>query len=125
MDESDLQSEGIGVKYGGANLFILATTWIDESKGGNDILLLGVDEVFSVPTAGQANSQPAWATTQYTGFDRPTDSPFDSTGKLVRQDIAGNRLTADGRYVSDFELIEAFAELKFPVGFGQSNKLSC
>jgi cell division protein FtsB len=119
--DGDLRPEGIGVKYGQGNLFINGLgTWIDESKSGNDVLLLGAQAGISVSALESAKLIAGMGYYEYTGFDQPTDNPFDSTGKLVKQDIAGNRLTADGRYVSDFELIEGFAELKFPTSLGKA-----
>jgi len=119
--DGDLRPEGIGVKYGRGNLFINGLgTWIDESKSGNDVLLLGAQAGISVPAFKSAKLIAGLGYYEYTGFDTPTDNPFDSTGQLIKQDIAGNRLTADGRYLSDFELIEGFAELKFPTTLGKA-----
>ena len=113
--DGDLRPEGIGVKYGRGNLFINGLgTWIDESKSGNDILLLGAQTGISVPAFESSKLIAGLGYYEYTGFKKPTDAASGA------DNVAGNRLTADGRYVSDFELIEAFAELKFPTSLGKA-----
>lgn len=113
--DGDLRPEGFGVKYGQGNLFINGLgTWIDESKSGNDVLLLGAQAGISVPAFESAKLIAGLGYYEYTGFDSPTDASADA------DNVSGNRLTADGRYVSDFELIEGFAELKLPSNFGKA-----
>ena len=113
--DGDLRPEGFGVKYGQGNLFINGLgTWIDESKSGNDVLLLGAQAGISVPAFESAKLIAGLGYYEYTGFDSPTDASADA------DNVSGNRLTADGRYVSDFELIEGFAELQLPSNFGKA-----
>jgi type II secretory pathway pseudopilin PulG len=113
--DGDLRPEGLGVKYGQGNLFINGLgTWIDESKSGNDVLLLGAQAGMSVPAFESAKLIAGLGYYEYTGFDSPTDASADAGN------VSGNRLTADGRYVSDFELIEGFAELKLPTNLGKA-----
>lgn len=113
--DGDLRPEGFGVKYGQGNLFINGLgTWIDESESGNDVLLLGAQAGISVPAFESAKLIAGLGYYEYTGFDSPTDASADA------DNVSGNRLTADGRYVSDFELIEGFAELKLPSNFGKA-----
>ena len=113
--DGDLRPEGFGVKYGQGNLFINGLgTWIDESKSGNDVLLLGAQAGISVPAFESAKLIAGLGYYEYTGFDSPTDASADA------DNVSGNRLTADGRYVSDFELIEGFAELKLPTNLGKA-----
>ena len=113
--DGDLRPEGFGVKYGQGNLFINGLgTWIDEAKSGNDVLLLGAQAGISVPAFESAKLIAGLGYYEYTGFDSPTDASADA------DNVSGNRLTADGRYVSDFELIEGFAELKLPTNLGKA-----
>ena len=113
--DGDLRPEGFGAKYGQGNLFINGLgTWIDESKSGNDVLLLGAQAGISVPAFESAKLIAGLGYYEYTGFDSPTDASADA------DNVSGNRLTADGRYVSDFELIEGFAELKLPTNLGKA-----
>ena len=113
--DGDLRPEGFGVKYGQGNLFINGLgTWIDEAKSGNDVLLLGAQAGISVPAFESAKLIAGLGYYEYTGYDSPTDASADA------DNVSGNRLTADGRYVSDFELIEGFAELKLPTNLGKA-----
>lgn len=113
--DGDLRPEGIGVKYGRGSLFINGLgTWINESKSGNDILLLGAQTGIDVPAFESSKLIAGLGYYEYTGFKKPTDAASGA------DNVAGNRLTADGLYVSDFELIEGFAELKFPTSLGKA-----
>lgn len=119
--DGDLRPEGLGVKYAQGNFFINGLgTWVDESSRSNDILLLGAQAGISLPAFESVNLTAGLGYYEYTGFNKPTETPFDSDGNLVKDNIGGNRLTGDGQYVSDFELVEGFAELAFPTSTGKA-----
>lgn len=117
--DGDLRPEGFGLKYAQGDIFVNALgTWIDESKSGNDVLLLGAQAGITVPAFASAKLTAGMGYYEYTGLNQPTVDLEDLRGA---SDFSGNRLTANGHYVADFELLEGFTELKFPTSLGKAS----
>lgn len=117
--DGDLRPEGIGLKYAQGDIFVNALgTWIDESKSGNDVLLLGAQAGITVPAFASAKLTAGMGYYEYTGLNQPTVDLEDLRGAT---NFSGNRLTANVHYVSDFELLEGFTELKFPTSLGKAS----
>jgi hypothetical protein len=83
--------------------------WVDESSSGEDALMLGGQLGLSKNiTAGQL--------TAGVGYYYYTDA--ENRPAFYDNDTRGNRTNLDGTYLSDFRLVEAFAEYQFDLGSG-------
>ncbi|NCF45549.1 MAG: hypothetical protein GWP70_12130 [Proteobacteria bacterium] len=111
--DGDLRPEGVAVKYARDDLFVNALgTWINESKSGDDVLLLGAQLGLQKSILSNASLTTGVGYYQYTGIE--------NSAELMPEKSGGNRLTAEGRYVSGFDLLEGFAQLKFPTASGST-----
>jgi hypothetical protein len=103
--DGDLRPEGLGVQFNrGAFFANAATLWVDESSSGEDSLLVGGQ--FGLNTSFDTASLRSGL-----GYYHYTDAKgrsafFDGAAQ-------GNRTNPDGTYVSDFHLMEGFAEYQF------------
>jgi hypothetical protein len=110
--DGDLRPEGLAAQFSRGDLFANAlVTWIDESKAGNDVLLLGAQVGMEKPVFDGASIKGGFGYYQYTGIDGAS---------ALQPDNFGNRLTQDGRYMSGFDLLEGFAEMKLPTSLGKT-----
>ena len=117
--DGDLRPEGFALKYARGDMFVNALgTWIDESKSADDVLLLGAQLGLQRSVLSNASLTAGVGYYQYTGIEQYT--AYDGPPEEAPEEIGGNRLTAEGRYVSGFDLLEGFAQLKFPTALGST-----
>ena len=117
--DGDLRPEGFALKYARGDMFVNALgTWIDESKSADDVLLLGAQLGLQRSVLSNASLTAGVGYYQYTGIEQYT--AYDGPPEAAPEEIGGNRLTAEGRYVSGFDLLEGFAQLKFPTAQGSA-----
>ena len=117
--DGDLRPEGFALKYARRDMFVNALgTWIDESKSADDVLLLGAQLGLQRSVLSNASLTAGVGYYQYTGIEQYT--AYDGPPEEAPEEIGGNRLTAEGRYVSGFDLLEGFAQLKFPTALGST-----
>ena len=117
--DGDLRPEGFALKYARGDMFVNALgTWIDESKSADDVLLLGAQLGLQRSVLSNASLTAGVGYYQYTGIEQYT--AYDGPPEEAPEEIGGNRLTAEGRYVSGFDLLEGFAQLKFPMALGST-----
>lgn len=101
--DGDLNPEGVGVTFARGNFFANGlASWVDESSSDDDSFLLGGQ--FGMNHEVSENGV-LLAGAGYYNY-------LDSRGEVAFFDgsAAGNRLNAQGEYISDFELIEGFVE---------------
>lgn len=111
--DGDLRPEGLAAQYAQNDLFFNALgTWINESKSGDDLLLLGAQAGIEKKVFGSSSLIAGVGFYQYTGIE--------GSAELMPGKALGNRLTADGRYLSSYDLLESFAELNVPTSFGKA-----
>jgi hypothetical protein len=111
--DGDLRPEGFAVKYARDNLFANAMgTWVNESKSGDDVLLLGAQGGLATKAFQSSALVAGLGYYQYTGIE--------NSGELIPAKNGGNRLTDQGRYLSAFDLLEGFIELETPTGLGKT-----
>lgn len=111
--DGDLRPEGFALKYTRGDMFVNALgTWIDESKSADDVLLLGAQLGLQRSVLSKASLTAGVGYYQYTGIE--------NSAELMPEKSGGNRLTAEGRYVSGFDLLEGFAQLKLPTALGST-----
>ena len=112
--DGDLRPEGLAAQYAKDDLFVNAlASWITESKAGDDILLLGTQVGIKSSVFESASLIAGMGYYEYTGIEGSAEYRPDNP--------RGNRVTGDGRFLSSFDLVEAFAELKFPTSFGKAS----
>lgn len=102
--DGDLNPEGIGVTWVGERFFANGLgSWVDESGGDDDsFLLAGQFGIAQILGDGRLKAGVGY----YHYLDAKGEPAFfDGDG-------AGNRLDANGEYVSGFELLEVFAEYR-------------
>jgi hypothetical protein len=104
--DGDLNPEGLAIRYGGNAFFAnLAGFWVDERSGGDDSILMAAQAGLRSRFQNGANFIAGVSLYDYSNARGQTPF-FDGTGR-------GNLLDVNGNYVSDFELIELFAEVDF------------
>lgn len=112
--DGDLRPEGLAAKFSRDAVFVNAlASWINESKAGDDILLLGTQLGITTPMFESASLTAGIGYYEYTGIQ--------GSSEYIPEKPRGNRVTDDGRFLSSFDLLEAFAELKFPTSFGKTS----
>jgi len=109
--DGDLNPEGIGLTYKSGTVFANALfSWVDESSSDDDSFLVG-GQVGIDTDAGDGAIKLGLG--YYNYLDSRGEYPFFDGHAM------GNRLNADGEYLSDFELIEGFLEYGVGVGTGK------
>jgi hypothetical protein len=112
--DGDLRPEGLAAKFSRNDVFVNAlATWITESKAGDDILLLGTQLGIKTSVFDSASLVAGLGYYEYTGIQ--------GSAEYIPEKPRGNRVTDQGRYLSGFDLLEGFAELKFPTSFGKAS----
>lgn len=110
----DLRPEGFAAKLARGDLFVNALgTWVNESKSGEDVLLLCTQIGVKKTVLDGASLTAGLAYYHYTDIE--------NSAEFLPVDSAANRLTKDGRYLSAFELLEGLAELSFPTAIGKTS----
>ena len=106
--DGDLRPEGAGVTYKRDSLFATAMgLFIDEDSNGQDAIFYGGQ--FGIDTTlGDGNLITG------VGYYEITDAADREV--FFDDDPRGNRVNPDGTYVSDFEMLEGFAEYTFGLG---------
>jgi len=108
--DSDLRPEGVALRYRNGHIFANAMgLYIDEDSSGEDALMLGGQ--FGINTNLGAGKLRAGA--GYYHFTDAKDREVFFVGIPL-----GNRVNPDGTYVSDFEIVEGFAEYSFGLNQG-------
>jgi hypothetical protein len=109
--DSDLNPEGIGIRYQSTRFFANAmASWLDESGPDDDSYLLGGQ----VGLHKDASVGALKVGIGYFNFlDSRGETPF------FNGHPAGNRVDSNGRYLSGFEILEGFAEFELTVGGGE------
>ncbi|MGK0224763.1 MAG: hypothetical protein ACI9ON_004020, partial [Limisphaerales bacterium] len=101
--DGDLNPEGVGLKYSQGKVFANAiASWVDESSSDDDSFLIGAQFGLG-QSIGEDGS--LLAGLSYFNYVDAVGEPafFDGSSK-------GNRLNANGEYISGFELLEGFVE---------------
>lgn len=112
--DGDLRPEGLAATFSRDAVFVNAlASWINESKAGDDILLLGTQLGFKTPVFESASLVAGVGYYEYTGIQ--------GSAEYIPEKSRGNRVTDQGKYLSGFDLLEGFAELKFPTSFGKAS----
>ena len=111
--DGDLRPEGFAAKYSKDQFFVNALgTWVNESKSGDDVLLLGAQAGMKTKLFESSSLTAGVGFYQYTGIE--------DSAELMPVRSGGNRLTEEGRYLSGFDLLEGFAEISTPTSFGKT-----
>lgn len=106
--DGDLRPEGVALKYNREALFANALAFsLDESSGGEDAILIGAQ--LGLHTA-LGNGKLITGVGFYSVTDAQGRTPFFNGNAL------GNRVSFNGSYVNDFEMLEGFAQYSFMAG---------
>ena len=107
--DSDLNPEGLALRYGRGNWFVnYAGLWVEERAAADDSILLGGQ--FGYRRTLDSGLRVTAGASYYDYLETQGQTPFWDGA------AAGNRLTPAGRYSSDFTLTEVFGELGFKAG---------
>jgi hypothetical protein len=107
--DSDLNPEGLALKYQGANWFAnYAGLWVDERAAADDAILLGGQAGLRRTLESGARIT---AGVSYYDYLNTQGQPL-----FVEGISSGNTLDAAGRYVNDYNEAEVFAELGLKAG---------
>jgi hypothetical protein len=107
--DSDLNPEGLSLRYTGGNWFANAAgLWVDERPLTDDAILLGGQAGFR--RTSQGGTRITAGVSYYDYWNTQGEIPFFDGLP------AGNRIDANGRYLNDFNDAELFAELGLNAG---------
>jgi hypothetical protein len=107
--DADLNPEGLALRYSGGNWFAnYAGLWVEERSGADDSLLLAGQ--FGYRRTLDNGMRLTAGASYFDYLETQGQTPFyDGTGN-------GNRVDSAGRYISDFNQAELFAELSLTAG---------
>jgi hypothetical protein len=106
--DGDLNPEGVGLKYDQGKFFVNAiASWVDESSSDDDSFLIGGQFGLGQSIGEDGN---LLAGVSYFNYVDAVGEPafFDGSSQ-------GNRLNANGEYISGFELLEGFVEYRIEI----------
>jgi hypothetical protein len=107
--DNDLNPEGLALRYGRGDWFVnYAGLWVEERSAADDSIMLGGQ--FGYRHTLDNGMRITAGASYYDYLDTQGQIPFWDGA------AAGNRLTASGRYLNDFNLTELFAELNLKAG---------
>ncbi|MBN1552334.1 putative porin [bacterium] len=112
--DGDLNPEGMALdvtmKKSMVELFLTGGGfWVEERKAYDDSMLYGIQAGLKVNMGKKAHIR--FGGSYYTYSEAKGWAPFFDAG-----DSFGNSTDEDGLYAVDFSLVEAFADMEFPVG---------
>ncbi|NKB97900.1 MAG: hypothetical protein GKR90_05300 [Pseudomonadales bacterium] len=109
--DGDLNPEGVGVQYQSGSFFANGiASWLDESGSDDDSYLVG-GQVGLNSDAGPGVLKVGIG--YFNFLDTRGETPFFNGSP------SGNRIDANGQYMSGFEILEGFAEFGFDAGDGE------
>lgn len=109
--DGDLNPEGVGVQHQSGGFFANGiASWLDESGSDDDSYLVGGQVGLQSDTGG---GELKVGIGYFNFLDTKGENPF------FNGNPAGNRVDANGQYLSGFEVLEGFAEFGFEVGDGE------
>src|SRR5688572_2472157 len=107
--DSDLNPEGLALRYNGSNWFAsYAGLWVEERAAADDSILLGGQLGYRHARDGGLRATAGIGFYDY--LDTQGQTPF------WNGDPTGNRVDAAGNYVNDFNIAQLFGELNFRAG---------